>query len=290
MRGVAEALKSEAVSLKAGSVLFIAGRQEIFVAQASSWWQQLLNWIESGLLVRVKGRAVKRLYPHRFQGAGSWLLGLTGIIAMLFWNWKLLLATSAGVFVMLLVYLMQEWNWQFYWSSLRRYLTGSNRQLTLAVGSGGIATLSTYMAVSIWVESDSAWIAGGAILQGFGTLATLIFLVFFNFSRQASWDESIYDQMLRDLTDTEPLKRLLAVQQLTRWGVNNRLPSSRRRIVVDCFRLMLSREQEAVIRDAILEGFQVLDNNQVLGKSAQPFQTPIALKHSAAKVHRQSDI
>lgn len=260
------------------------------MAQASSWWQQLLNRLQSWLLVLVKSRAFKQLYPHRFQGAGGWLLSLTGIVAMLFWNWKLLLATSAGVFVMLLVYLMQEWDWQLYWSSLRRFFSGSNRQLTLAVGSGGIATLSTYMAVSIWVESDSAWIAGGAILQGFGTLVTLILLVFFNFSRQTSRDEMNRDQMLRDLTDAEPVKRLLAVRQLTRWGTNDRLQAPGRRIVVDCFRLMLSREQEAVIRDAILDGLQVLDNNQVLGKGAQPFQTPIALKRSAAKVHRQSNI
>jgi hypothetical protein len=53
---------------------------------------------------------------------------------------------------------------------------------------------------------------------------------------------------------------------------------------------MLSREQEAVIRDAVLDGLQVLDNNQMLGKGAQPFQVPIELKRPAVKVHRQSNM
>jgi hypothetical protein len=115
------------------------------VIQASSWWQQLLKRLESLLLVLIKGRTFKQLYPHRFRGSGGWLIGLTGVVAMLLWNWKLLLATSAGVLVMLLAYLMQEWDWQIYGSSLRRFFSGFNRQLTLAVGSGGIATLSTYL-------------------------------------------------------------------------------------------------------------------------------------------------
>ncbi len=260
------------------------------MAQASSWWQQLLKRIESLLLVIVKGRAFKQLYPQRFRGPGGWLVGLTGIVAMLFWNWKLLLATGSGVFVMLLVYLMQEWDWQLYWSSLARFFSGSTRQLTIAVGSGGIATFSTYMAVSIWVDSDSSWIAAGAILQGFATLATLILLVRQIISSQASRDEMKRDQMLSDLTDADPVKRLLAVRQLTNWGLDHRLPPSLRRVVSDCFRLMLSREQEAVIRDAVLDGLQVLDNNQMLGKGAKPFQVPIELKQSAVKVHRQSNM
>jgi hypothetical protein len=168
-------------------------------------------------MAKVKGRAFKQVYLYRFRGpgAGLWSNRHCGNAVL---EWKLLLATGAGVLVMLMVYLMQEWDWQRYWSSLRRYFTGSNQQLTLAVGSGGIATLSTYMAVSIWIDSDSSWIATGAILQGFGTLATLILLVWQILSRQAGRNAVNRDQMLHDLTDGDPLKRLLAVRQLTRWG------------------------------------------------------------------------
>ncbi|HEY9821766.1 MAG TPA: hypothetical protein V6D35_13495 [Candidatus Sericytochromatia bacterium] len=44
-----------------------------------------------------------------------------------------------------------------------------------------------------------------------------------------------------------------------------------RRIVTDCFRLMLSREQESVVREAVLEGLQVLDNKQMLDNRRSPF-------------------
>lgn len=248
------------------------------MAQALSWLQQLIKSLRSWLLVLVKGRGFKLPFSYRFRASGGWLVVLLGIIAMLFWNWKLLLATGAGVLVMALVYLMQEWNWQLHLANLRRLVTGSNRQLALAVGSGGMATLTTYMAVSVWMDSDSAWIAAGAILQGFGTLATFILLVWQLLYSQASQEQSKGDQMLNELTDADPVKRLLAVRQLTHWGTNQNLQPARRRVVADCFRLMLSHEQESVIREAVLDGLNVFDSNQKLGKAVQPLQTPLALK------------
>ncbi|MFB8791924.1 MAG: hypothetical protein U7123_24530 [Potamolinea sp.] len=257
------------------------------MTKASSWWQQILKIIESLWLVLVKGRAFRQFHPQRFRGPGGWLIVLTGVVAMLFWNWKLLLATGAGIFVMLLVYLMQEWDWQLYWSSLRRFFNGSNRQLTIAVASGGIATFSTYMAIAICLESDSSWIATGAILQGFGTLATFILLVWLLISPQESRDEINRDDLLNDLSDPNPVKRLLAVRQLTRSLGSQHLHPSARNVVVECFCLMLSREEESVIRNAVLDGIQALSNNQVLDKGTQPLQLPITLKQSVVKVPHQ---
>ncbi len=257
------------------------------MTQASSWLQQLLNWIETLLLIRVNGRSFKQLYFHHFRGSGGWLVFLTAVVAMLFWNWKLLLATGAGVLVMLLVYLMQEWDWLLYWSRLRQFFNGSNRQLALAVASGGIAAFTTYMAVSVWVDSNSSWMAAAAILQGFATLAILVLLVWQIFNTQASRDEVNRDQMLSDLAEADPVKRLLAVRRLTHWGTNHRLHPSMQRIVADCFGLMLSREQESLVREAVLEGLQALDNNHILDKGDRSFQTPITLQQSAVKVHRQ---
>jgi len=80
-------------------------------------------------------------------------------------------------------------------SALVRY-SFLNGQSPVAAVSGGIATLSTYMAASIWIDSDSPWIAAGAILQGLGTLATLILLVWQIISWQASREEAQLDQLL----------------------------------------------------------------------------------------------
>jgi hypothetical protein len=257
------------------------------VAKASSWWQQNLKIIENLWLVIVKSRTLRQFQTHRFRGPGGWLIALTAVVAMLFWHWQLLLATVAGVFVMLLVYLIQDWDWQFYWSSVRRFFKGSNRQLTLAVASGGIATFSTYMAIAICLESESSWIATGTILQGLGTLTTVILLVWLLFHPQENREETKRDQLFNDLSDPNPVKRLLAVRQLTRWGKANNLNPSSRRVIVECFCLMLNQEQESLIRNAVLDGIKVLDNNQDLDQGAGPLQLPINLKKSVVQVPRR---
>nr|WP_275974416.1 hypothetical protein [Argonema galeatum] len=204
---------------------------------------------------------------------------------MLFWNWKLLLATSVGVLVMWLVYRLQVLDWQLYWSNLRRFFGGANRQLTIAVGSGGLATLSTYTAISIGVDTDSPWIAGGAMLQGLGTLAILVLLVWQIVGRRAFRDEAKLDRMLASLTDADPLKRLIAVRHLTRFGT--KYDSSEQNAIADYFRLMLSQESEALIRDAVLDGLQAFDNLQKLAGGDPPFSMPLDVKRSAAKSRRR---
>ncbi|MBD2125837.1 hypothetical protein NDI39_13785 [Microcoleus sp. ZQ-A2] len=237
-------------------------------------------------MAKVKGRAFKPLYLQQLREPGGWVVGLTLVVAMLFWHWKLLLATSIGALVMLLVYRMQEWDWQRYWSSLSQFLRGYNQPLTRAVGSGAMATLSTYMIISIWVDSDSPWIAASTIVQILGNLTILTLVVWQTLNRPASQNVVNLDQMLSGLTDANPVKRLVAVQQLTQWGTDPFLHPSERCVVADCFRLMLTHEQEAVIRGAVLDGLQVLDNNRMLGKGTQPLQVPMVLKQSADKLHR----
>jgi hypothetical protein len=238
-------------------------------------------------MAKVKSQALKPLYPQQLREPRSWLVGLIIVAAMLFGHWKLLLATSIGASVMLLVYVMQEWDWQRYWSSVRQFLNGSNRQLTLAVCGGGVATLSTYMAISIWIDSKSPWIALATTVSVLGTLAILTLLVWQAIDRQANQDEVDLDPLLSKLTDTNPVKRLVAVRQLTRWGADSHLHPSERRVVADCFRLMLTHEQEAVIRGAVLDGLEVLDNNRRLNKGTQPLQLPVQMKQSAEKIRHQ---
>ncbi|HEY9831732.1 MAG TPA: hypothetical protein V6D26_14215 [Stenomitos sp.] len=239
-------------------------------------------------MAKVKSRAFKPLYPQQFREPRGWLVGLTVVVVMLFLHWKLLLATSIGALVMLLVYMMQDWDWQRYWSSLIHFLSGSHQPFTLAVGSGAMATLSTYMVISIWVDSDSPWIAASTIIQLLGTLTLLTLLAWQTLNRPTSQNVMNRDQMLSDLTDANPIKRLVAVQQLTQWGTDPFLDSSERCVVADCFRLMLTHEQEAVIRGAVLDGLQVLDSNRILGKGAQPLPVSRALKPSPEKLQHSS--
>jgi hypothetical protein len=120
-----------------------------------------------------------------------------------------------------------------------------------------------------------------------GTLITVILLVWLLIRPQENREETNRDQLFNDLSDPNPVKRLLAVRQLTRWGKANQLNPSSRRVVVECFCLMLSQEQESVIRNAVLDGIRVLDNNQALDQGAGLLQLPITLKQSVIKVPRR---
>lgn len=275
------------------------------MAQASSrWWQQLSNQIERVSLADLKLDNLKQFPIPRLEGIGSWLIGIVGLVVMLFWQGKLLLSTSIGVLVMLLIYQMQSWNWQAIWLELREFFGGANRQLTLAVLSGAIATLSTYMAVSIWLNASNPWLALGSILQGFGTLTVLLLLGWQVLSRQISRDEAYFNRLLADLTHTNTLKRLIAVRQITRIALDPRFerlrqgtmywgqPVSSERFsgrsqVAEYFRLMLGQESEASVREAVLDGLQRLDDAQKLNQATQPAMHPTAIKRTAARVQRK---
>ncbi len=185
------------------------------------------------------------------------------------WGWlnsQLLAATGLGIGTMMLVYRAESWNWQQLRSNLKQFWHSPSRRLVLAVGSGSIATLGTYMSFAIWADSESHWIALSAILQNFGTIAIIALLVRQVLSHSASKDEAVLDQILADLTDVNPVKRLIAVRQMTDlvkspgfWKQSSLKSSIALSHTAECFRLMLSQEPEALVRNALLEGLQTLD-------------------------------
>jgi hypothetical protein len=254
------------------------------VAQASTQRQQLINLIQGLSRPKYKLKGFKQLSLRRLTKSGGTLAVLAVIAALLIWNWKLLLATGTGVLVMLGVYLMQQFDWKkIPRSDLRKFFTSATGQLTLAVGSGGLATLSSYLAISICVDSESSWIAAGAIVQGLGTMAVLVLLVWQTVGRQTSGDESKLNQLVTNLIDADPLSRLIAVRQLTHLVSRDPFYQTHRQTTLDYFRLMLSSEQEPVVREAVLEGLQALDYPKPLNIGAQPLSIPAGKKRTAVK-------
>ncbi|MEH1839529.1 MAG: armadillo-type fold-containing protein [Nostoc sp.] len=251
------------------------------MAQASSSWQQLINqipnWNWSLPKFKTKG-ATKQQTFKRFSGPGGFLGFLTILVAMLLWNWMLLLALSIGVGIMVLVYSMQEWDWQLHWSKIHKFLNSSNRRLALAVISGGLATVTTYMTTAILVDSHSSWIAAGAIMQGVGTLLTLILLVWQIVNFYENREEDHLDQLLINLTEKDPLKRMIALRQLTKVISRKRVDSSVQQDVVECLQLLLSREEEVVIREAAFKSLQACDRLQVLPTKTATTFTPVSAK------------
>jgi hypothetical protein len=252
------------------------------VAQASSQWRQFVRLWHSSSVNRES--LLQTL--ERFRGIGGWLTSLTLGVALLLWNWQLVVATGLGLLAMVLIYWAQQSRWQLALLTWQRLWSRSNRQLTLAVTGGGIATFSTYMATTVWLRSDDPWLATGTIFQGLGTLAVLLLLLW-QALRPRTTRQSDYEQMLSSLVEPDPLKRLIAVRQVTHWASSNALEfttpwagrsphrDTTRSHLADCFRLMLSQETEPTIQTALLEGLQALSTEVSLGQAEPPFSMPI---------------
>jgi hypothetical protein len=252
------------------------------VAKASYSLQQLINQIPNWSLPAFNVGSPKQQNFKPFSGPGSVLSLITVVVAMLFWNWKLLLSLVVGIGVMLFTYTLQPWNWQLRWSEIQKFLNGPNRQLVLAVSSGGIATVSTYMAAAIWVDSHSPWIATAAIVQGLGTLLTLVLLLWQIVSRYTNQEADLFEKLLLNLTEKDPLKRLIAVRQLTKFISRQPVNPALQQEGIQCLQLLLTKEEEAIIRDAAFESLQTLDRLQ--NKSST---TATPLKPAKLKVQTQ---
>jgi hypothetical protein len=248
---------------------------------------------------RVDGKTDRSRSPLISTAFLKWVLarlsrskgGLAALTLAAVWGWwnsQLLFSTGLGIAAMMLVYRGQLGDWQLLRAKAEEFWEGPNRRFVLAVGAGGIATLGAYLSLAIWADSESPWMALSLILQNFGTIAIAGLLLRQALSLGASKDEATLDRILADLTDADPVKRLIAVRQMTDL-VNDRgfdrvssvksslalgkrsegkpAPtggSSTQRIArsraAECFRLMLSREPEALVRNALLEGLQTWDD------------------------------
>lgn len=206
-----------------------------------------------------------------------------GAAALVFWDQKLLLATCTGAGMMALIYAIQQSAWRKKWLPLykslqdfsRLYVNSTSRQLILSVGGGGLAILTTYLAIAIWSESSNHWLATGALLQGGGTLLVLLLLVGQILQRQVDRKEGQFSQHLADLTHRDPMKRLVAVKQLSRTLNKIALPQADQAAIADCFRLMLGQEPELIVQEAVFDGLQVLDRRKQLEEGYKPQPLPI---------------
>ncbi|MEB3308713.1 MAG: hypothetical protein VKJ02_00610 [Snowella sp.] len=209
---------------------------------------------------------------------GRWTVASFGLTVMLSWDWKLVVATGMGIGGMGLVYLALGENWQKHWLVWRNLLKGSQGKLTLAVGSGGVAAFSTYLAAAIWAESDNRWLATGTILEGVGTLLTLGLLGWHLLSEQNQQTATQLDKLLNQLTEPDPLKRLIAIRQLGKLIEQNQISSRDRHQIEDYFRLLLSQETEPLIQKAILEQLHLEKNQTVRTSLNPPLNVPLNLQ------------
>jgi hypothetical protein len=215
---------------------------------------------------------------------GRWSLASFGATLMFSWDWKLVVATGVGIGGMGLVYLASGKNWQQYWLLWQPFLKGSQGKLTLAVGSGAIASLSTYLAAAIWAESDNRWLATGTVLEGMGTLLTLTLLGWHILSQQNQDSDTQLEKYLHQLTEPDPIKRLIAVRQLIKLQETKTLPKRDRHQIEEYFQLLLQQESEKLIRQAILEHLHLENSLSSRPTVNTPLNVPLNIQESLKRV------
>ena len=254
------------------------------------------------LRLRTVSPTLKQNYrslTRRLNRSKGWLLGGCGFLLLWILLWQWLLALGLGLMVTVGCYLVQQGQLKS-WRGWQRLWSRANRALSLSALAGLVATGGSYLALAIWIESDRSWLASGLILQGLGLLAILSLLLWRQWrpesSSQANTHFNSYaDSYLNQLSDTDPLQRLIAVRQLTQLvqRSNSLLPPIylTPAHLSECFRLMLDREIEPLVCNALIEGLQQLNptrqlETRQLESGSQPVQlsrTKLAQPRSQTK-------
>lgn len=218
----------------------------------------------------VQKKHLHRL-ANRFDNAKGWFLGSLGFLLLWVWLWQWLLSIAIGATVGIGVYLAHQrrlklpwWQWRKWWQQSWQV---SNRSLTLAMLAGAVAWGSTYLATAVWVESDQHWLAASILLEGLGIVA-IGALLLWQIYRPAPTPDRV-SQWLHDFSHPDPLRRLIAVRQATRASLMAHAASVApdallSKELADYLRLMLDRETEAVVCNALIESLQQLQPTRQL--------------------------
>ncbi|MGK7925388.1 MAG: ATP synthase subunit I [Spirulina sp.] len=254
-------------------------RSQFAMSQIAPWRKQLRHPLQSQILINLERRLLGAIASKRTRSLLLWLAIAIGVALLLIWNWQLVLATGLGISAMWGTYAITEWNWRKRWLQVLQFFQNPQSRLILAIGSGGLAAMGTYVAVSIWVHSENRWLAVGALLQGAATLLTLALLGWYGISDRQYREETRYERLLLQLTRVDPLKRLIVIRQLAR--LSPHLPESDRAQLLEYFHILLSREEDEKVRTALLKGLGTWERKQLKLESKQPLKMPVHFPQSS---------
>lgn len=252
--------------MKIDSILYRDKTGKSLVSKAKSSLQKILNIFA----LLVKNKQLRKL--------GGWAFSLLVFAILCIVNWKLFLATSVGIGLMSSCYVVQNSHWQRYCQKWQKFLSGPNRQLLIAVGSGAMGAFCTYLAASIWADAENQWLVVGAIFQGLASLTTVVLLIWSLWGKKAHSLENKLDYLIADLNHSSSLKRLVAIRQLTRLVNNNHLSPEYCWQMIEYYHLMLSEPQVLIVRNALLESLNLLGGARVLKKERTSVKIPLKLQ------------
>ena len=250
-----------------------------------SSWQEMLTSVgmtAEKLARNLKQRQSRSVQANVLSAQTLWLIGLTGFVVATF-NWRLLLAMSVGAGSVRLAYwLADDAHWQLI-AEIGENLWQQIKQPAVLAGAGGFtATLGTYGVLSLWATIDNPWLALGLLTPTALSIATLALLLW-QFKAGDSDKGSDPHQLLGQLTQPDPLRRLVAIQQLLHWVEQAPAAAfytlSVRSQITDCFRVLLVQESDPIVRNALRQGLRSLAvQSPQLGKGAPPLQLEAPIK------------
>jgi hypothetical protein len=259
------------------------------VTQAFPQWQRWANQVGHQFDSLWHSKSFNRVTEAVEQKRG-WLLCLAIGLLLCIWNWQLVVSSGAGLGALVGVYLIYQgqWHLSIRW---RRLWHPSLRPVIVALCSGVVVSVGTYVSLALWIETHGSWVAKGLILQGIATTAVLVLLGWQTIDRVTrceTGDSSAtphashrtVERLLNELSDADALKRLLAVRRLTQWVRQQSVVATDDREAVihgvsaplsvadltDCFRLMLNRETDPAVCRALLDSLHQIKpplNSQV---------------------------
>ncbi|WP_242023018.1 hypothetical protein [Pseudanabaena mucicola] len=194
----------------------------------------------------------------REQGLPVWALLAVFFVMLLLWNWQLITATGTGILAMVAVYMVQDWNWNVILRRIQNFLQSPYRHLPLAVGSGTVTVFLTYTILAVWSSQSNHWLASANILQLVATLGVLALLVRQAFIQWLQRQQDNFDQLITQLMVNDDLTRLIAIKQINQYVQDNRLPAAQEKAIADYCQILLNRETEPTMRDALFETMESL--------------------------------
>ena len=220
----------------------------------------LLRWFRESAIFLSSPDSRQQLQKSITTGRSGAGLASVGSVLLLLWNAKLVFSTGAGIGTMVLMYLWQDVQWRQeklpkVSEQIQTQLEGLNRPFLWSTIGGGSAAFLSYVAISVWTETDSHWLATGILIQGlmiFGGLGLVLRRVW----SETSMAEIEISHQVETLSHSDPIQRLLAVRQLTKTAQS--APLIQQKEILDYFQLMVNSESEELVREAVWQALETL--------------------------------
>ncbi len=236
-------------------------RKEIFVSKRLYRWEQILISIFSQSQRSPKSQ--RRPSSRQLSSILSKGLLMLVFASLWYWDWQILVSAVAGLFLMRVIYQGTSPQLQKSWQTLSRILVGYNRKLVFTLSSGLLGGLFTYLATTVWAETENPWLAFSSILQGLLSLMTLTLLGWYVKRETGHRRNDRFSDLLGELTAQDDLKRLIAVNQLTEMVKQRKLHQERLAQLRNYFQFMLTQVPESLLQDALLDGLVVLESDNL---------------------------